>query len=402
MIPYRDHILPASETPFNKALAALSTRLEAIDAPTREVWDPWTCPPQFLAVLAHAFSVDLWSEDWSVARKRSIIANAVRMHREKGTLAAIYSYLPYVDARPLAVIAPPQVVYSGPRLTREQREAWLSGLPQVRTWRMRERGHRGLALHAGGYHFASFYEAAFPVPSTAFKRLQRRARWVVSGTETDTRVSDYGNWFRLHIKAMGGRRVFVRCALNAHYFQPSEAWRRIVTIAPKTRDYWRAPVGPHLEGVTSEPERIKIEGRRDAGVFCGHYVRCGYFRPSSAPLRIYWRFAVANGSRTFRRPAIQFMGIGRYGFPAHTAHVQLSMPATRKAFAAGEGILARRSKFWLPHDPNRTLNARRALIAAKRASDRLMIRYAPRAQIIAGTIFLAAIDGFVVGRPSQR
>ena len=96
------------------------------------------------------------------------------------------------------------------------------------------------------------------------------------------------------------------------------------------------------------------------------------------------------------------MGIGRYGFPAHTAHVQVSMPATRKAFAAGEGILARRSKFWLPHDRNRTLNARRALIAAKRASDRLMIRYAPRAQIIAGTIFLAGIDGFVVGRPSQR
>jgi len=52
---------PVSETPFNKALAALSTRLEAIDAPTREVWDPWTCPPPFLAVLAHAFSVDLWS-----------------------------------------------------------------------------------------------------------------------------------------------------------------------------------------------------------------------------------------------------------------------------------------------------------------------------------------------------
>ena len=113
MIPYHDHILPASETPFNKTLAALSTRLAAVDAPTREVWNPWICPPNFLPVLAHAFSVDLWSEDWSVARKRSIIANAVRMHREKGTLAAIHSYLPYVDARPLGVIAPPQVVYGG-------------------------------------------------------------------------------------------------------------------------------------------------------------------------------------------------------------------------------------------------------------------------------------------------
>src|SRR5262245_26151117 len=125
-----------SETPFNKALSALSTRLEGINAPTRQVWDPLTCPSNFLKALAHAYSVDLWVDDWPETRKRSIIANAVTMHRRKGTLWAARTYLSYVDVRVLETITPPQKVFSGPALTRAEREAWLSSLPQIRTWRI--------------------------------------------------------------------------------------------------------------------------------------------------------------------------------------------------------------------------------------------------------------------------
>jgi hypothetical protein len=177
-----------------------------------------------------------------------------------------------------------------------------------------------------------------------------------------------------------------------------------VTIAPATSQPWRSPVTPHLDAVTSEPELVTVRGTKDRGVFsvarggkC--FVGDGFFRPTSAPYRIFWRFAVNDGTQLHRRPAIQFMGVGRYGFPAHTAHLKVSMPGKRSRWQAGDGIVAPRSRFWMPHDGERIRNARRALIASKRVSDKLLIHYADRPSIIAGQMFRAGIDTFIVGLP---
>ncbi len=401
MIPIDAHLLPNSYTPLEKSLAALSQRSEAIAVPAREVWDPWVCPPEFLKILAHAFSVDLWVDSWPETRKRSIIANAVRMHREKGTLAGVLSYLRYVDATLVEALTPPQRVFSGPSLTREQREAWLSGLPQVRTWRVMERGLRGFATFAGGYLLQSFFDARFLIPSTARQRLRRRVRWIVDGAETETRVTQDEGTFRLHLRGEVGNRVFCDRPIGS-FFRPSDARTRIVTIAPTTLSPWRSPVGPTLEPVSAEPERVAVRGNIDRGVFNSLAVRSGYFRPSRAWTRIFWRFAVNDGRRVIRRPSIQFMGVGRYRFPAHTAHLQIKMPGHRNALAAGDGITGFRTKYWLPHNGERLLDTRRALVAAKRASDRVLIRYAGRPGIIAGQLFLAGVNNFVVGQPSAR
>lgn len=401
MIPYEDHILPMAETPLNKALSSLSTRLEDIQAPTREVWDPWTCPPEFLKSLAHALSVDLWVESWPETRKRRVIANAVEMHRRKGTLAGAREYLELVDARIDRVVVPPQRVFSGPDLTRAEREAWLSGLPQVRVWRIQEPGRKGFGLFAGGPRYASFFETGFPLPSTALQRLRRRARWVVGGQETDTRVTEFGSYFRLHLPGDEQNRVFADRPIWGRFFRPSGAPARLVTIEPKARLPWRSPVRASLEPVTSEPERVTVEGEMRRGVFCGRPMGAGYFRPSTAVLRIYWRFAIHDGRKVNRRPSIQFMGVGRYSFPAHTAHLTVSRTATRPKWQAGEGIVRAKTRFWLPHNPEPTRNVRRALMVAKRASDDMLIRYADRPKIIAGQPFRADIDHYVVGRPNQ-
>jgi phage tail-like protein len=401
VIPYGDHILPMSETPLNKALAALSTRLESINAPTRQVWDPWACPAAFLKVLAHAFSVDLWVDDWSDTRKRSIIANAIDMHRQKGTLAGVLSYLEFVDARLVRIVVPPQRIFSGPNLTRAEREAWLSKLPQVRTWRIQEEGRKRFALYSGGYSFKSFFQKGFPVPSTAFERLRRRARWVVEGIETDQRVTEFGSYFRLHVKAQEGLRVFSDRVPFGRFFLPSDAASRIITIEPKARLPWRSPVRPSLEPVSSEPERVTVQGTLRQGVFSGRPLGVGYFRPSTAPLRVYWRFAVHDGRKVNRRPSIQFMGVGRYSFPAHTAHLTISVRGRRPRWRAGEGVNLPKTRFWLPHNGEPIRNVRRAMVAAKRASDVVLIHHADRPQIIAGQPFLAEINSYVVGRPSQ-
>lgn len=399
MIPADDHILPLSETPLNKSLAALSTRLERISAPTREVWNPWTCPPAFLKTLAHAFSVDLWVDEWSETRKRRIIANAVEMHRQKGTLAGVLNYLQYVDAELVGYLVPPIKLYSGPSLTREEREVWLDSLPQVRTWRIRDPGHRGFATFSGSMLFTSFFDGAFLVPSTALQRLRRRARWVVNGVETETRVSDYGGYFRLHREGKASVAAFCNRVIASAFFVPSTAYNRLVTVRPASRLAWRFPVGPTLEPVTAEPERIAVPGTEDHGAFCGRIMGEGYLRPSTAAYRIYWRFAVYDQRRVNRRPSVSYIGASRFSFPAHTAHLQISKPGRRARWAAGEGIHIPGTRFWLPHDPKPIQNVRRALVAAKRVSDNVFIRFHPRPRLLAGEPFFADIDKYVIGKP---
>nr|WP_246274525.1 phage tail protein I [Hyphomicrobium sulfonivorans] len=386
-------------TPLNKALTSLSTRLEGINAPTREVWNPWTCPPDFLKALAHAFSVDLWVDDWTEMRKRRIIANAVEMHRQKGTLAGVLSYLSYVDATLLQVTVPPVRVFSGANLTREQRETWLGSLPQLRTWRMKEPGHKGFGLYSSGFAAPSFFERGFPIPSTALLRHRRRARWVVDGIETETRVSEFGSWFRLHLNGHEQQRVISGRIRRQMFFMPSTARERLVTIQPSPRLAWRSPVGPTLEPVASEPERVVEAGTRRHGVFSDTVGR-GFFRPSTAGYRIYWRFPVHDGRRVHRRPTVQFMGVGRYGFPAHTAHLEILTKSKQSRWRAGEGIHLPGTRFWMPHNPAPMQNVRRALVAAKRASDEILIRYPERNAFVAGKPFIAGINDLVVGRPN--
>lgn len=403
MIPHSDHLLPESETPLNKALAAVSTRTDALKAPTREVWDPWRCPQDFLKVLAHAFSVDLWEDDWPETRKRSIIANAVRMHRAKGTLAGIQMYLSYSPGHLVKLVRPPQKVFSGPSLTRDEREAWLKQLPQVRVWRAWDKGTQGSKVFAGGYLHKSFFVTSFLQPSTAAERMRRRSRWVVGGVEQDVRVSDFGSFYRLHFKGSAGEKVFSNQKPGPRFFQPSDAAKRLVTIAPKERLPWRSPVWQTMTPVTAEPELVREKGKPNHGAFSNTIMRTGYLRPSTAWRRVFHRHAINDGRPLIRRPAIQFMGVGRYDFPKHTAHLRLSIPGQRHKLAAGEGIAARRSKFWMPHDGERTRKVRDALKSSKRNSDRLLYWTGWRPQIVAGgRPFLAGVHNFVVGKPTKE
>lgn len=83
-------LLPPNSTPFERAIDdAGAARLEPLfDAPAN-YQDPATCPPKFLSRLAWALSVDHWRSDWPEAVKRAVIAASPRVHRLKGTVAAV-------------------------------------------------------------------------------------------------------------------------------------------------------------------------------------------------------------------------------------------------------------------------------------------------------------------------
>lgn len=84
-------VVPRSTLLLNQVLAEFAVaRAAAIDAEiVRRIVDPWLCPVRFLPWLAHAYSVDVWSDDWPEATKRRVIAAAPEVHRIKGTRRAV-------------------------------------------------------------------------------------------------------------------------------------------------------------------------------------------------------------------------------------------------------------------------------------------------------------------------
>jgi phage tail P2-like protein len=95
-------LLPHNSTVFERALEAVTGPALLVQAPLREIWNPLLCPVHLLPWLAHAFSVDDWSSDWPEVTKRATIAQAVAVHKTKGTVGAVKGALAaagYPDAK---------------------------------------------------------------------------------------------------------------------------------------------------------------------------------------------------------------------------------------------------------------------------------------------------------------
>lgn len=82
-------ILPATSTPQERAIEAVTARIGAVPVPNGDLWNPARCPVALLPWLAWAFSVDNWNPEWSEEAKRAVIATAVYIHWHKGTVGSI-------------------------------------------------------------------------------------------------------------------------------------------------------------------------------------------------------------------------------------------------------------------------------------------------------------------------
>jgi hypothetical protein len=203
----------------------------------------------------------------------------------------------------------------------------------------------------------NFYlSGMFMVPSEALHHLQRKATWNVNGVDTDTPVTDFGNYYQLHFSGQAGLRVFDNTPSSAgKFFIPSSAWRRIVTVMPQTMTPWRIPVGPTLQ-----PELVAEPVQRGLSVYTGSNLVHGtgslmshqnYFIPSTSKYRLFERYAVFDGSTALERPNAVH-GRRHLRFPPHTAIMHVSVPSKRSPFAASsDGVFIPKARFWIPHDP---------------------------------------------------
>ncbi len=91
-------LLPPNATPLERAVDAASARLDELEVPLRDLWNPARCPLALLPWLAWTLGVESWDPDWPAQLKRRACAEAFSVHREKGTWAAIDRVLRLIGA----------------------------------------------------------------------------------------------------------------------------------------------------------------------------------------------------------------------------------------------------------------------------------------------------------------
>jgi phage tail P2-like protein len=84
-----DNLLPPNATPLERRLAEVGAAIASVPVPVRDVWNPDTCPVEFLPFLAAAFSVDRWDANWTEKTKRAVIKASYFVHKQKGTIGAL-------------------------------------------------------------------------------------------------------------------------------------------------------------------------------------------------------------------------------------------------------------------------------------------------------------------------
>jgi len=94
-------LLPPNATQLERRIAEVNADLGDLPAPLRDLYNPETCPVEWLPWLAHFFSVDAWAPTWSEAQKRDTIKTSIKVHQLKGTIGAVRRALSAIgfDAR---------------------------------------------------------------------------------------------------------------------------------------------------------------------------------------------------------------------------------------------------------------------------------------------------------------
>jgi len=82
-------LLPPNSTPLERHLEQVTARWGDLPVPVKSVLDPASCPAALLPWLAWALAVDEWESSWSEEQKRSVIHEAIFVHRHRGTLGAV-------------------------------------------------------------------------------------------------------------------------------------------------------------------------------------------------------------------------------------------------------------------------------------------------------------------------
>lgn len=153
---WQDSLLIREASKFEEAVEATSASRWPLDWDLlRTLHDPDKIPADKLPILAWALSVDLWDPTWPIEKKRSVVRSAIRDHSLKGTIAGVRRHLEIEDGDLVSYKTPPQRLFASDTLSKEELDAWLEGMPQLRIYRRSLPGD-GTNLGFADYFFTDY------------------------------------------------------------------------------------------------------------------------------------------------------------------------------------------------------------------------------------------------------
>lgn len=85
-------VLPSHSTGFERALEQASLWVSK-SSEIENIWNPDSCPAQFLPLLSWGLSGDAWNPEWSEESRRAYVRATIDVHRKKGTVGGIKAAL---------------------------------------------------------------------------------------------------------------------------------------------------------------------------------------------------------------------------------------------------------------------------------------------------------------------
>lgn len=85
----RPSLLPPNASAGERAIEQATARIGEVPTPHADLWNPDTCPVEFLGFLAWALSIDHWQPYWPEQVKRERIRVAIAVQRRKGTAQSV-------------------------------------------------------------------------------------------------------------------------------------------------------------------------------------------------------------------------------------------------------------------------------------------------------------------------
>lgn len=82
-------LLPPNSTADERALEQVMGHISDLPIDIRTVKNPDLCPVELLPWLAWEYGITYWDENWTEAQKRSVIKNAPRVNKTRGTVGAV-------------------------------------------------------------------------------------------------------------------------------------------------------------------------------------------------------------------------------------------------------------------------------------------------------------------------
>lgn len=323
-------LLPANSTPWEiaQSLTSASRRPLPTDLP-RQVWNPDTCPVEFLPYLAWGLGLEIWDDEWSEQKKRDVVARIWNLKRLKTTPQGIKDYVNLVDADVVKFVRPRDRMWLVPAMTPAERKEIMAKMPEIRIY-----PDAGVfsALPEQTFYGFSFWGASAYLADSAEYYYSKRAVYKDGDLEVDVSVvginSAIDASYRIQLQASQPWKSFYNYHALQSFRVPSDATDHVVAIAPD-RAAQSFAVAPGLIATTVAPE--ETADTVDASVAKAFHFPSFYnnsFRiPSDAAKHLYSSLRFMNPEKvgTFGRP-MSFWGWSRSSIPAFSAELTVQSP----------------------------------------------------------------------------